>query len=149
MSQTEILAFESAGQWTHKLENEQVTLTLDDVEIISEDIPGWLVANEGMFTVALDITITEELRDEGIAREFINRIQNIRKEKGFDVTDKIHVSIKKHDYINCAVEKHKNYIGSQTLASKVELVENISLKEAKLIEIEEDVKTLVKVEKIG
>jgi isoleucyl-tRNA synthetase len=149
MSQSDILTFESAGEWTQKIENEQVTLTLEDVEIISEDIPGWLVANEGKFTVALDITITEELRDEGIAREFINRIQNIRKEKGFDVTDKIQVLIKKHDYINCAVEKHQKYIASQTLAIKVELVENISLKDAKLIEIEEDVKTLVKVDKIG
>ena len=70
----------------------RIQLSLEDVEIISEDIPGWLVANEGSITVALDINITEELRQEGVARELINRIQNIRKESGFDVTDKIDVS---------------------------------------------------------
>ena len=72
-------------------------LTPDDVEITSEDIPGWLVASEGKLTVALDVNITQELKDEGIAREFVNRIQNIRKESGFEVTDKIAVEIQRHD----------------------------------------------------
>ena len=91
------------------------------MEIISEDIPGWLVANEGKITVALDITITDELRYEGIAREFINRIQNLRKDSGFDVTDKISVEIQKHDAVNEAVKKHIDYIGSQTLAKNITL----------------------------
>lgn len=149
MTQSDIIAFESAGNWQLHIDHEDVQLTLADVEIISEDIPGWLVANEGKFTVALDITITEDLREEGIAREFVNRIQNLRKEKGFDVTDKIHIAIKRHSYINKAVEKHMQYIGSQTLAPVIELVDSIPQHEGKLVEIEEDIATLIKVEKIS
>ena len=74
-----------------------IQLSADDVEISSEDIPGWLVANEGKLTVALDVNITQELKDEGYAREFVNRIQNMRKESGFEVTDKIAVEIQRHD----------------------------------------------------
>ena len=118
MSQEEIAEFEKTGTRAIKAGDEILTVDLDEVEIISEDIPGWLVANEGKITVALDITITDELRYEGIAREFINRIQNIRKDSGFDVTDKISVEIQKNDAINEAVRKHMDYIGSQTLAKK-------------------------------
>ena len=96
-------------------------ITTDEVEIISEDIPGWLVANEGKLTVALDITVTEELLHEGIAREFVNRIQNIRKESGFEVTDKIRVVIEDLPFVSAAVRKHSDYIASQTLALEVTL----------------------------
>ncbi|MRR35669.1 isoleucine--tRNA ligase, partial [bacterium] len=96
-------------------------ITTDEVEIISEDIPGWLVANEGKLTVALDITVTEELLHEGIAREFVNRIQNIRKESGFEVTDKIRVVIEDLPFVAAAVRKHSDYIASQTLALEVSL----------------------------
>jgi isoleucyl-tRNA synthetase len=116
-----------------------ISLGLEDVEIISEDIPGWLVANEGILTVALDINISEELRQEGMARELINRIQNIRKESGFDVTDKIKVLIERHELINDAVDSHGKYIGSQTLASSVELTNKIENVASKRIDIDDDV----------
>jgi isoleucyl-tRNA synthetase len=97
------------------------------VEIISEDIPGWLVANEGQLTVALDITVTEELLHEGIAREFVNRIQNIRKESGFEVTDKIRVVIEELPSVAVAVRKHADYIAAQTLALDISLAPGAAL----------------------
>jgi isoleucyl-tRNA synthetase len=139
LTQTQITAFEKAGSYEIKVGGDNVPLGLEDVEIISEDIPGWLVANEGTLTVALDINITEELRQEGVARELINRIQNIRKESGFDVTDKIEVLIESHELINDAVESHSNYIGSQTLAKSVMLKDKIENKVSKRIDIDEDV----------
>ena len=87
-----------------------------DVEIISEDIPGWLVSNEGNLTVALDITVTDELRREGMARELVNRIQNVRKSKNFDITDKVIVTISPDERINDAVESYGDYIARQVLA---------------------------------
>ena len=108
------------------INGEEIVLTTEDVEIISEDIPGWQVANDGKLTVALDITVSEELRFEGIAREFVNRIQNIRKEIGFDVTDKITVQIEDHEFVSEAVKRHAAYIGSQTLATSVTLSKTIS-----------------------
>ena len=93
MSQEDINAFEKAGTFTLMVDGQEAVLERTDVEIISEDIPGWLVANEGRLTVALDITVTEDLRKEGLARELVNRIQNLRKSSGFDITDKIHESI--------------------------------------------------------
>ncbi len=87
----EIVAFENSGTHAVTINGQEIILTTGDVEIISEDIPGWQVANDGKLTVALDITVSDDLRYEGIAREFVNRIQNIRKENGFDVTDKITV----------------------------------------------------------
>ncbi|MCD4768683.1 MAG: DUF5915 domain-containing protein, partial [Bacteroidales bacterium] len=120
-SQENIASFEAAGTYDLVVDEVTANLTLEDVEIISEDIPGWLVANEGQLTVALDVTVTDELRLEGIAREFVNRIQNLRKESGFDFTDKIHVSIEKLAEIEEAVKTHTDYIGSQTLADNIEL----------------------------
>jgi len=121
-------------------------ITTEEVEIISEDIPGWLVANEGKLTVALDITVTEELLHEGIAREFVNRIQNIRKESGFEVTDKIRVVIEDLPSVAAAVRKHSDYIASQTLALEVTLApaSSISGPAARETDIEEQmVKVLV------
>ena len=121
LEQKDIAGFEQKGVFMLELEGEEINLTLEDVEIISEDIPGWLVANEGMLTVALDVTVTDELKQEGIAREFVNRIQNLRKESGFDVTDKISVWIEKLEEIEEAVKIHSDYIASQTLADNIEL----------------------------
>jgi len=148
MSQQEIAAFENQGEYTIRAGNQQIHLTLNDVEIVSEDIPGWLVANEGAITVALDIHITEELRQEGVARELINRIQNIRKESGFDVTDKIRVFIEKHDLINEAIGKHRNYIGSQTLADHISLIDQIENNNSKRIDIDDDVYINIRVTRI-
>jgi isoleucyl-tRNA synthetase len=137
LTRGEIASFEEAGSFTLTVNDQQVILLPDDVEIISEDIPGWQVANEGRLTVALDVTVTDELRYEGIAREFVNRIQNIRKENGYEVTDKISVQIEENEYIKEAVKRHASYIGAQTLAVSVEMIENIVKKEAREIEIDE------------
>jgi len=137
MSQDEIMRFEQEGSFELTAAGEKYRLELADVEIISEDIPGWLVANEGKLTVALDIMVTEELRNEGIAREFINRIQNLRKESGFEVTDKITVLIEDHDMIREAVEMHAGYIGAQTLATEVRVATSLNGDNAREIEIDE------------
>jgi len=148
MSQTEITAFERAGIFEAVLDGEPVTLALEDVEIQSEDIPGLQVASEGAITVALDITVTPELRLEGIAREFVNRIQNLRKESNFEVTDKIILRIVRHPELNEAMDKFGDYIGHQTLASRVELVDQLPDDEtAKLVEIDKGIETFIQVEK--
>jgi isoleucyl-tRNA synthetase len=149
MGQEDIMNFERDGAFEITAGEDTIKLALEDVEIISEDIPGWLVANEGKLTVALDVNITEDLRQEGIAREFINRIQNLRKDSDFDVTDKIRLEIGKHEAINEAVEAHKAYIGSQTLAVSVELVEGLNDTVAKLVEIDKDVESFIKIEKVS
>ncbi len=121
MDQTAISQLESAGAYTFDIEGQSATIELADVEIISEDIEGWLVANEGRLTVALDITITEDLRKEGIARELVNRIQNIRKSNGFDIVDRIKVKISDSDEINNAVKEYYDYIAGQVLADEITL----------------------------
>jgi isoleucyl-tRNA synthetase len=103
-----------------------VELTPEDVEIITEDMPGWLVANEGKLTVALDITLTDALVREGIARELVNRIQNIRKSNGYEIVDKIVVEIESRPEIAEAVTEYANYIATQTLANEVLLVAEIA-----------------------
>lgn len=149
MSQDEIARFEKEGKWQFAIDGQKIELTTNDVEIISEDIPGWLVANEGKYTVALDITITEELRNEGIAREFINRIQNLRKENEFDVTDKIRIKIQNDQYFSKAVEKYREYISSQTLAVGIELVDHLDKDRAFEVEIDDDVTTLLEIERVS
>ena len=144
MTQSDIFEFEKKSEYRLQIGDEILTLGLEDVEILSEDIPGWLVANEGRVTVALDINITKELKEEGIAREFINRIQNLRKESDFDVTDKIRLYIKKNEQINEAVENFSTYIASQVLAESIELVDSIP-GEAKEVEID-DMSTSIKIE---
>ena len=133
----EIVAFENSGNHQVTINGQQIILTSEDVEIISEDIPGWQVANDGRLTVALDITVSEDLRNEGIAREFVNRIQNIRKDNGYDVTDKITVNIEDNEFVREAVKKHSAYIGSQTLATSVNLTASISGDNIREIDIDE------------
>ncbi|MDR3338956.1 MAG: isoleucine--tRNA ligase [Candidatus Symbiothrix sp.] len=121
LSQQAIAILEQTGKIEIPLSGQIAEVTIDDVEVISEDIPGWLVANEGRLTVALDITITEALKKEGIARELVNRIQNIRKSCGFEITDKINVIIQQDPYVNEAVEEYNRYIANQVLAKTVVL----------------------------
>ncbi len=121
-TQEQIAAIEANDETTFELNGEQVVVTAADFEITSEDMPGWLVASEGKLTVALDITITDELRREGVARELVNRIQNIRKESGFEVTDKIRVEIEATELTAPAVESFAQYIAQQTLAVDVKAV---------------------------
>ena len=133
MSQKDIIEFEKNGCFTFTVDSTPATVELADVEIISEDIPGWLVNNEGSLTVALDITVTEELRREGIAREIVNRIQNIRKSKDFDITDKIDVVITPNDGTNEAVKDYMEYISKQVLANSFAIAE---IDEADRIDLE-------------
>jgi isoleucyl-tRNA synthetase len=121
-SQEQIAAVESNAETILKVEDMEFVTTAADFEITSEDMPGWLVASEGKLTVALDITITEELKREGVARELVNRIQNIRKESGFEVTDKIRVEIESTELTAPAIESFADYIGQQTLAVDVKAV---------------------------
>jgi len=148
MDQKEIATFEKEQAFTISAGGQQIDLSLEDVEITSEDIPGWLVANEGSITVALDISISEELKQEGMARELINRIQNIRKESGFDVTDKIHIVIEQHELINKAIEIHGKYIGNQTLAESVVLAETLENNHSKKIDIDEDIYINIQVSRV-
>ncbi|MDR1336054.1 MAG: DUF5915 domain-containing protein, partial [Tannerella sp.] len=123
MSRQEIAAFEKNGTFSFNIDGQKTVIELSDVEIISEDIPGWLVANEGSLTIALDITVTGELGREGLARELVNRIQNLRKSSGFEITDKIRVVIRSSGEVDAALETHREYIASQVLAVSVEVTD--------------------------
>ena len=121
LEQSQIAQFEKDGKIALTLNGEDAVVELADVEVISEDIPGWLVANDGNITVALDITITDDLRKEGFARELVNRIQNVRKSKDFNITDRIVVKITPDEHVNDAVAQFKDYIAKQVLAVAIEL----------------------------
>ena len=125
MSQNEINTLDQEGQITLQVEGNPTVIERADVEIISEDIPGWTVANEGSLTVALDLTITPELRAEGLAREVVKRIQTFRKESGFEITDRIAITVPAQSPLAEAVETFKDYIASQVLADKVTLAEEM------------------------
>jgi isoleucyl-tRNA synthetase len=148
MNREDIIKFEKEGSYSFVVDSQSITLGREDLEILSEDIPGWLVAIDDNITVALDITVTDDLRFEGIAREFINRIQNYRKESGFDVTDKIKISIQKHEFIDKAIIKHKEYIVSQTLAKEINLVEKLDKNKSRQVEIDDDIITWLKIERL-
>ena len=122
-TQEQIAAIEASDRYTLEVGGEQLEVTRADFEITSEDMPGWLVASEGRLTVALDVTITEALQREGITRELINRIQNLRKESGFEVTDKIRIEIGRCELVEEAVKDFHDYIATQTLAAELTLAE--------------------------
>jgi isoleucyl-tRNA synthetase len=148
-SQEDITRLEQEGTCRFDLEGQTVELGMEDVEILTEDIPGWLIANEGNITVALDITVTEELKQEGLARELVNRIQNIRKDKGFEVTDKIRVGVVKTGELDTAVLNNYSYICAEILAESLELIETEDEGELIPVELTEEFRTAVKVEKAG
>ena len=126
MSQAQIAELEKNGTLSLGLPNgENVVVELEDVEIFSEDIPGWTVANEGSLTVALDITVTDELRNEGVARELVKRIQNLRKESGFEITDRIDIQLEHNEYTDTAVEQFRDYISAQVLANSLTLTDTV------------------------
>lgn len=124
-SQEDIAKIENEGKYALTIGEEQIEITLSDVEIITQDIPGWVVANEDDLTVALDTTITDILRKEGISRELVNRIQNIRKEQGFDVTDNIIVEIEKCDLLCEAAKSFHDYIAGETLTKELKFSEQV------------------------
>ena len=124
LSQEQISELEANGSITVQAEGQDAVVELADVEVISEDIPGWLVSNEGNLTVALEIELTDELRQEGMARELINRIQNIRKYSGLDITDRITVTISPNEQMDAAIENFSDYIKTQVLANTIEVADN-------------------------
>ena len=117
--QIDIAQIEQNAGWSGLIDGENLLLDLTDFEIQAQDIPGWLVANENGLTVALDVTISDELRSEGLAREVVNRIQNLRKESAFDVTDRITVTIDTTEQIRAAINAHKDYICAEVLANNI------------------------------
>lgn len=144
MSQDDIYELETKGEFAFDIAEQKATVELSDVDIISEDIPGWLVANEGRLTVALDITVTDALRREGTARELVNRIQNLRKTTGFEITDKIRVVISDVLQVQEAFGEYQNYIASQVLAESIELADNVAGTEVDM----EDYNINIKIERV-
>ena len=126
MTQEEIARLEREGSYTFTLDGAEAVVEAADVDIFSEDIPGWLVANEGRLTVALEVTVTDELRREGIARELVNRIQNIRKSSGFEITDKIDIVLSKNPNTDDAVTEYNTYICNQVLGNSLTLADEVA-----------------------
>ena len=143
-SQEDIANIEKVGKYTLNLNDGAIEIELSDVEIATEDMPGWLVANDGLLTIALDVELTPALIEEGIARELVNRIQNLRKASGLEITDRIAVQIERQDAINDAVLHFSDYIASQVLANSIELSNN--LQDATLIE---DMNLHIHISKVG
>ena len=145
MTQEEIATFERDGSFTFSIDGNACTVLTDDVEIISEDIPGWLVANEGRLTIALDITVTDELRREGLARELVNRLQNLRKSSGLEITDHIRVTLAPAEEMEGVLETYGDYIRRQVLADAITTTE----RSADMTELEfDDFQLPVKIEKV-
>jgi len=145
MTQEEIATFERDGSFTFSIDGNACTVVTDDVEIISEDIPGWLVANEGRLTIALDITVTDELRREGLARELVNRLQNLRKSSGLEITDHIRVTLAPAEEMEGVLETYGDYIRRQVLADAITSTE----RSADMTELEfDDFRLPVKIEKV-
>ena len=145
MTQAEIATFERDGSFTFPIDGNACTVLTDDVEIISEDIPGWLVANEGRLTIALDITVTDELRREGLARELVNRLQNLRKSSGLEITDHIRVTLAPAEEMEGVLETYGDYIRRQVLADAITTTE----RSADMTELEfDDFQLPVKIEKV-
>jgi len=144
-----ITEIEKTGQFKMNLEGEEIILETEDVEIMPVDIPGWKVANSGQITVALDITLTDSLREEGLARELVNRIQNLRKEAGLALTDKILVKIQQNDALDTAIQNNLNYICAETLTGDLQIVQHLILTTANAVEVDELVSTLISIEKLN
>ena len=146
-TQDDISRIETEGQYSFQIGTETVEMNLADVDIITEDIPGWVVANQGTLTVALDITVTDGLWQEGIARELVNRIQNIRKDRGFDVTDKITLDLQKNDLIEEAISNFNTYICSETLAESLTVSDRM-LHNSEMLELTDEISVAIRVDKI-
>ena len=141
----DINKIEKLGTISINIDGKNINLALEDVEISSKDIEGWLVANEGSFTVALDVTITDDLRKEGVARELVNRIQNARKDSGLEVTDKIKLTVLNFENLQHAISENKTYIMNETLTKELVFVDE--LKEGIVIEFD-NIKSKIVIEKM-
>ena len=147
---TKIIAdIEKTGQHRVDLENVDIVLEVEDVEIIPVDLPGWKVANQGGLTVALDVNLNESLINEGLAREVVNRIQNLRKESGIEVTDKIMVKILQNSSLDNAIKNNLSYICSETLTNDLQLVQSLTSENAVEIEVDELITTRISIQKLN
>lgn len=146
-SREQIRELEQKGTYSLTLSGQQVEIQLADVEITSEDIPGWHLASDGKLTVALDTTITKALEEEGIARELVNRIQNLRKEKNYEVTDKIKLQIKRNTALESAIQNNFAYICSEILASSFEMVDYLDERQAIDIEVADNLRASISINK--
>jgi isoleucyl-tRNA synthetase len=129
------------------IDGELVEITMHDVEITTEDIPGWLISSSGNLTVALDVNITDELKQEGLARELVNRIQNLRKDRGYEVTDKIRVQVEKMEYLDLAINNNLSYICAEILAESLDLVDTIEDENRITVDLTEEFSTNIRVDK--
>ena len=143
--QNTIAALEKAGKYDLQIEDRSYELNLEDFEISTADIPGWLVASDGNITTALDITITDELKAEGMARELVNRIQNIRKGSDFNVTDKIVVNLQAEAAVSTAIEKFGDMVAAEVLANEIKVTENLA--EGESVELPDDISINIQVVK--
>lgn len=144
-NQDDISNIETNGKYLLIIDGENVEIQLSDVEILTDDIPGWVVTNMDTLTVALDISISPELREEGIARELINRIQNYRKDQKFEVTDRIKIELDKNSYIDDAINNNNSYICSETLAESLTFVENLNDSNSLVVTLVENIQTHIKI----
>ena len=140
----DISELESQGNWKGDVNEDAILLDLNDFIITTKDIPGWLVANEDGLTVALDISISEDLKSEGIARELVNRVQNLRKEKGLEVTDRISLVLETNEVIQDAIERNKRYVADEVLASDISFEDLKGEVHLETIEVENDLKISLK-----
>lgn len=149
LSQGEIVEFERNRALSITVDSETVNLIEGDLEVITDDIPGWVIASDGNITIALDVTVTDELKNEGLARELVNRIQNIRKDKGFEVTDKIILQVEKNDALLSAINHNNVYICSETLASSFEIRDQIEPSSRIVVDLADDLQAIISVEKLN
>jgi isoleucyl-tRNA synthetase len=147
-TQEDIARIEQDEKYMIDIDGQEVEILLTDVDIITQDIPGWLISSMGNLTVALDITITPELEQEGLARDLINRIQNIRKDKGFEVTDKILLKIEKNTQISDAIQNNYDYICSETLAESLDMIEKLPDDEIITVELADKLEAKIIIRKV-
>ncbi len=145
----EIAKIEAEKGWNGEVNGENISLELSDFEISTDDIPGWLITTQGELTVALDVTITEDLKNEGISRELVNRIQNLRKDSDFEVTDRINIKLKGANKLSEAIANNKQYICNETLANGIDFVEELDEKSSTKIDFDKDISIFVAVEKMN
>jgi len=149
IDQNLIAQYENEGKLNLTIEGESVELIEGDLEVITEDIPGWVVSSMGSLTVALDVTITDQLRDEGVARELINRIQNIRKDKDFEVTDKIIIEVEKNNGLSEALSNNYSYICSETLAESLQIIDEIETSKRIVVDLADEQQAAISVERLS
>jgi isoleucyl-tRNA synthetase len=147
MKDDDIIELEKTKAWKGEINGEVLELAIDNFEISTDDIPGWLIANNGSLTVALDTTLNEELINEGVARELVNRIQNLRKESDFEVTDRVAVIFGENEVIKKAVETNKEYIMLETLTDSISFSNNLNENNATELEFDKDISIFVSIEK--